>query len=106
MTKNSDLDNRSYYRYGIEIDTRGTFSLSSGSGFGKNVIRYWVDNSSSLNADNRKKDISILGKSPTDELNDTTLTPETEHSISFSEQQNKFCLNLNYNGSSSSLLIE
>lgn len=40
LTKNSDLDNHSYYRYGTEIDTCGTFSLSSGSGFGKNVIRY------------------------------------------------------------------
>lgn len=55
LTKNSDLDNHSYYRNGTEIDTRGTFSLSSGSGFGKNVIRYWVDNSYSLNADNGKK---------------------------------------------------
>ena len=30
---------------------------------------------------------------------DTILTAEVEYSIDFTEQQNKFCVRLNYNGS-------
>ena len=40
--------------YGIGFDTRGCFSLSDVSGFGKNVIIFGDDNSSSKYADNRK----------------------------------------------------
>ena len=36
--------------------------------------------------DNRRKDIFIPGKSPTDGLDDTTLTAEAEYSINFGEQ--------------------
>ena len=45
-----------------------------------------------------KKDILILGKGPTDGLDDTTLTAEKSYSINFTVQQNKFCLSLYYNG--------
>ena len=34
-----------------------------------------------VHADNRKKDILIPGKSPTDRLDDTTVTAEIEYSI-------------------------
>ena len=37
LTKNSDLDKYSYSGYGIGFDSHGTFSLSDGVGFGKNV---------------------------------------------------------------------
>ena len=38
------------------FDTHGTFSLSDSSGFGKNIILFGVDNSSSVHAYKRKKD--------------------------------------------------
>ena len=41
-----------------------------------------------------KKNISILGKGPTDGLDDTTLTTETEYLINFSEQQNILLLDM------------
>ena len=59
------------------------FLLSGSSRFGKNVITFGVDNSSSLHADNRKKDILILSKGPTGGLDDRTLTREVEYSINF-----------------------
>ena len=65
--------------------------MSGSSGFGKNVIIFGVDMSSSVHADNRKKDILILGKSPMQELGDTTLTSEKEYSINFSEEHERFC---------------
>ena len=74
-----------------------TFSLSHGSGFGKDVITFGVDNG-------EKKDIIILSKGSTDGLDHTTIRVEVEYSINFSEQQKKFCLALHYNGSSSYFL--
>ena len=73
--------------------------MSDGGGFDKNVIIFIVDNKSSVHANKRRKYILILSQGPTDGLDDTTLTAEAEYSINFSEQQNKFCLNLHYNGS-------
>ena len=85
MTENVDPEKYCYSRYGIRLDTCGTFSLPDVSGFGKNVIIFEVDNSSSVHTDKRKKDILILGKGPTDVLDDTIFTAETECSIRFSE---------------------
>ena len=53
---------------------------------------------SSLHIDNKKRNILILGKVPTDALKNTTLAVEKESSITFTEQQKNFCLSLNYNG--------
>ena len=39
-----------------------------------------------------KKDILILGKSPTDGLDDATITAETEYSINFTEQDKQIWL--------------
>ena len=60
--------------------------LSHGSGFGKNVTTFGADMSLFVRIDNKKKYILILGKVPTDVLDDTALTAEKEHSISFTEQ--------------------
>ena len=49
------------------------FSLTDG-GVGKNVIIFGVDMSSSVDFDNKGKDILILGKGPTQGLVDTRLT--------------------------------
>ena len=40
--------------------------------------------SSPVHTDNKKKDILLLGKRPTQGLDDTTLTAEVEYSINFS----------------------
>ena len=54
--------------------------------------------SSSVHTDNKKKDISILGKGLTQRLDDTTLTTEAQYAINFSRSNKKFCLSLSYNG--------
>ena len=43
---------------------------------GRNVIIFGADMSSSMNVDNKNKDILILGQGPTQGLDDTTLTAE------------------------------
>ena len=50
LTKNSDPDKYSYSRYGIGFDARGTFPLSAGNGFGKNLTIFGVENRPSVHA--------------------------------------------------------
>ena len=76
LPKNADPDKYSYSGYAVGFDVRSTFSLTDDSGFGKNVTIFGVDKSFSRYADNRKKDILILGKNLTNELDDTTVTAE------------------------------
>ena len=89
LAKNADPDKYVYSRYGIEFDSSLEFLLSDGSA-GKNVIIFRVDFSSFVHADNKGKDILILGKGPTQELDDTTLTAEAQYSIHFSRSNRKF----------------
>ena len=52
----------------------------------------------------RKKDISVLGRGPTQGL-ESTLTAEKMYSINFTVTKTKFCLSLNYNGGNSYLFV-
>ena len=56
--------------YGIGFDSKGFFSHPLG-GTGRNVIIFRVDMSSSAKIDNRKKDVLILSKGPTQGLEHT-----------------------------------
>ena len=60
--------------------------------------------SSSTKIDNRKKDILILGKGPTQGL-EHTLSKEKMYSINFTVTGKKFCLSLHYNGANSYLFV-
>ena len=62
LTKSADFDKYKYSRYDIGFDAHGSFSLSNGSGFGKNVIMFTVDMASSVHVDNRKKHFYFLVK--------------------------------------------
>ena len=83
MTENADIDKYRYSGYGIRFDRHGSFS-SPGLGWGRNIIIFGVNMSSSTKIDNRKKDILILGKVPTQGLKHT-LTAEKMYSINFTE---------------------
>ena len=54
----------------------------------------------SSDIDNKKKDILILRKEPTQGL-EHTLTAEKMYSINFTMTRKKFCLSLHYNGANS-----
>ena len=81
LTKNADIDKYGYSGYGIGFDRKSSFSFPNGK-FGQNVIIFGVDKSSSVHVDNKKKDILILGKGPTQGL-EHTLTAEKIYSIDF-----------------------
>ena len=103
LTKNADIDKYWYPGYGTGFDRRSSFSFS-GDGFGQNIIIFGVDMSFSAHIDNKKKDILILGKGPTQGL-EHTLTAEKMYSINFTVTKKKFCLSLHYNGANSYLFV-
>ena len=88
LTKNADIDKYGYSGYGIEFDRKSTFPFPGG-GFGQNVITFGLDMRSSAYIDNKKKDILILGKGPTQGL-EHTLTAEKIYSTNFTVTKKKF----------------
>ena len=86
MTKNADIDKYGYSGYGIGFDS---FSFPGGE-FGQNVLIFGVDMSFYVHIDNKKKDLLILGKGPTQGL-EHTLTAEKMYSINFTVTKKKFC---------------
>ena len=48
--------------------------------------------SSSVHIDNKNKDILVLGKGPTQGLDNTTLTAEAKYPINFTESEKRFVL--------------
>ena len=75
ITKNADIDKCRYSRYEIGLDRGGLYLLPSGR-FGRNVIIFGVDISSSVHVDNKGEDIFILAKAPTQGLGKHSLTAE------------------------------
>ena len=55
------------------------------------IMIFGVDNSSLAHADNRKNNILIFGKGPTEGLVDTAILVEAKYSIKFNETRKEFC---------------
>ena len=107
LTKNADPDKYGCSGYGTGFNARLQFSLlgSSWGNFIVIVIIFGVDNSSFVQVHNKKKNILVLRKGPTQGLDNTTITPEARYSIHFTESRERFVLSLHYNGSSGFLLV-
>ena len=103
ITKNADIDKNRYSGYGIGFDRTSIYSV--GNGFGRNVIIFGVDMSSSVHIDNKKKDILVPGKGPTQGLGEHSLTAEKMCSVNPTGHRVKYCLGLHYNGANSYLLL-
>ena len=102
-TKNTDIDKYEHSGHEIGFDRHGSFSFP-GTGLGKNVIIFGVDMSSSTTIDDRKKDILILGKGPTQGL-EHTLSAEKMYSINFTGKNKTFCLSLHCNKETGQYII-
>ena len=64
-----------------------------------------ANTSSSVQVDNENKDILILGKGPTQGLDDTTLMAELNILLILHNQKKRFILKLHNNGSNSFLFV-
>ena len=104
LTNNGDLDKYKYTGYGIVFDSRSEFLFTDVS-YGKNVILFGADMSSSVHVDNKGKDILIFGEGPTQGLDDRTLTTEAKYPINFTKSGKRFVSSLHYNGSNSFLFV-
>ena len=89
LTKTADIDKYGYSGCGIGFNRKSSFSFP-GDGFGQNVLIFWADMSSSAHIDNKKKDILVLGKGPTQGL-EHTLTAEKMYSINLIVTGKVFC---------------
>ena len=103
LTENADIEKYEYSSFGTGFDRRSSFSFPVG-GFGQNVLIFGADMNSSIHIDNKKKDILVLGRGPTQGL-ESTLTAEKMYSINFTVTKKKFCLSLHYNGANSYLFV-
>ena len=72
---------------GIEFDGEGSWSF--GNDVARNVVISGVDNTSSSHTNNDKNNFLVLGKGPTDCINDSTGTGEKKFSINFSKAKTK-----------------
>ena len=103
LTKNDDSDKYKHFGYGIGFDSRGRFTHPSG-GYGRNVIIFRADLSSSTHANNIRS-ISVLGKDFIQRIDDTIIYAEIMYSTNFTVDNKNFCLSFHYIGESSYLFI-
>ena len=85
--------------YGRGFKSRSHFSWTHRNK-GENVI-FRADNSSSGHIEGRNKCILVLGKGPTQSLDNATITAETKYPINFTVSGQKFVLSLRYSESNS-----
>ena len=104
MTKNADTDKYKYQGHGIEFDLSGIFSHPDG-GYGKNAIIFGVDMTNSKHANNKAKDVLVLGHGLTQKIDDATIYAEKMYSPNLNVASKTFCLSQYYNGDHSYLFV-
>ena len=102
MTKNAGTDKYKYQGHRIGFDL--TFTHPNGSA-GENVIIFGVDMTNSKHANNKTKDVLVLGRGLIQKIDDTTIYVEKMYSPNFTIANKTFCLSLHYNGDDSYLCI-
>ena len=102
LTKNADLDKYKYTGYIIGFGSRSKYLFTDGS-YGKNVIIFGADMSSSVHVNNKGINTLILGERPTQGLDDK----QQKQSIllNLHNQEKRLVLSLHYNGSNSFLFV-
>ena len=103
FTKHVDIDQYKYSGHGIEFDRKGDFSF--GNGFGRNCIIFGAEMGSSIHANNKTKNILVLGKDFVQGLQNTKIYAEKLYSINFTKTNTKLCLSLHYNRDNSYLFV-
>ena len=75
MTKHAETDKYRYQCHGIGFNLTGNFTQPDG-GIGKNVIIFGVDMTNSKHANNKTKDILVLGRGFIQKIDDTAIYAE------------------------------
>ena len=74
--------------------------------YGRNVIVFGANLGSSTHANNKTKNVSVLGKDFIQGIEGITIYAEKMYSINFTVDNKKFCLSLHYNGDDSYLFVK
>ena len=82
------------------FDSTSLFPLPN-LNWGKNLVIFGVDNGSSVPIGNKKQERLVLGKGPTQGVDDTRIAAEIEYSIDFLKSARQFCSIVHYNGNNS-----
>ena len=96
LTEHVNIDQYKYSGHGIEFYRKGEFSFGS-RGFGRNVIIFGADMSSSVHNNNKTRSILVLDKDFMQEIDGTTVYTEKSYLVNFTENNKFFCLSLHYN---------
>ena len=87
MTKKADTDKYKYQDHGIGFDLTGTFTNPDWR-IGKNVVIFGVDMTNSKHANNKTKDVLVLGRDFIQKIVDTTIYAEEMYSPNFTIADN------------------
>ena len=93
MTKNVDPDKYKYQSHRIGFDSTRTFTHPKGRTC-KNIIIFGVDMTNSKHANNKAKDVLVLGKGLIQKIDETTIYAEKMYSPDFTIANKTFCLSL------------
>ena len=104
ITKNTHVDKYEYSGYGIGFDSKGSYTHPD-RGYGKNVTIFGSDLSNSKHANNKTKNVLVLGQDFIQKINDTTINAEKMYSHNFTVENKTFCLGIRYNGDDSYLFV-
>ena len=98
ITKNADTSKYNYKGYGIRFDESEEFSYVRKRGnfndttLARNVIIFGVDMSFSKHANNKAKNIYVIGKDYIQKINDTTIYAEKMYYKNFTDPGKKICI--------------
>ena len=98
LSNNADPDKYYYSGYRTGFDSRSLFSYPCFNG-GKNVVIFWLSNSSLVYIDEKRKDILVLPEGLTQGLDGSKTKVEAKY------PKRKFCSSLHYKGSNSFLFV-
>ena len=102
LTKYLDIDQYKHSGYGIGFERKRYYS--TGNEIDRNILIFGVDMSSSSHIDNIKRNISLLGKGPTQGL-EHRMVAEKLYSTKSTKHCAKSCLSWHYNGANSYLFV-
>ena len=103
LVRNSIKSKFTYNGQRTTFDGEGLWNF--GNDFAINIVIFGVDNSSSSTTNNRKNNFLVLGKGPTQGINDSTGVVEKRFSIIFSKANAKFCLRFYDSGDENYLYV-
>ena len=104
MTKNADIGKYKYEGHGICFESTGEFTHQEGN-MARNVVIFGVDMADSKHADNKTKNVLVLGGRLIQKIDNATIYAERAFSLNFSIENKTFCLSLAYNGDDSYLFV-